>query len=67
VEFDSYTGTPYEACEIGFYSGIPWQWWRPGGRVLAPQQALVLRNALRYLSTFIFQQSRLPWRYQRHD
>lgn len=60
VEFDSYTGTPYEACEIGFYSGIPGN----GGVLVAvyshPSEALVLRNALRYLSTFIFQQSRLP-------
>lgn len=60
VEFGSYAGTPYEACEIGFYSGIPGN----GGVLVAvyshPSEVLVLRNALRYLSTFVFQQSRLP-------
>lgn len=60
VEFGSFAGTPYEACEIGFYSGIPGK----GGVLVAvyshPSEVLVLRNALRYLSTFVFQQSRLP-------
>lgn len=60
VRFESWTGTSYDATEIGFYAGDP----TSGGVLFAvfssTSDVIVERNLLDYIATFTLQLTRVP-------